>query len=84
MPSMHVAMAALFAAAAFRLGRIWGWIATAYAVLVFVGSVHLGWHYAVDGLVGAAAALIIWFGCGPLVTAIWRTEPAAAPHSMSV
>jgi hypothetical protein len=66
MPSMHVALSALFAAAGFRLGRVWGWIATLFGVLIFIGSVHLGWHYAIDGIVGAAAALGLWFGCGAL------------------
>ncbi|MGX5841475.1 hypothetical protein ACWGTI_12205 [Mesorhizobium sp. ArgA1] len=33
---------------------------------MFFGSIHLGWHYAVDGIVGIAAALAIWWGCGKL------------------
>jgi hypothetical protein len=35
-----------------------------YAALIFVGSIHLGWHYAVDGIVGAAAAIAVWWCCG--------------------
>jgi len=60
MPSLHNAIALLYALAAFRIGRALGWFMTIYAVVIFVGSVHLGWHYAVDGVFGAAAMLLIW------------------------
>lgn len=64
MPSMHNAQAALFAAVGFSLSRRLGIAMTAYAVLIFIGSIHLGWHYALDGVVGCAAALAIWWACG--------------------
>jgi hypothetical protein len=60
MPSMHNAQAVLFALAGFRVGKKLGWTMTLYAVVIFIGSIHLGWHYAVDGMVGAAAAAAIW------------------------
>lgn len=60
LPSMHVAMATLFAFAAFRIGRTLGWVFTAYAVTIWIGSVHLGWHYMIDGVVGAAMMAAIW------------------------
>ncbi len=60
MPSMHVAMAVLFAIAGFARARLWGWIFSIYAVLIWVGSIHLGWHYAIDGIVGAALMLGLW------------------------
>jgi hypothetical protein len=31
---------------------------------VFVGSIALGWHYAVDGYVGAAGVAVLWMLCG--------------------
>jgi hypothetical protein len=61
-PSMHNAICTLYVLAladarpAFRL------LAKAYAALVFVGSIHLGWHYAIDGILGIAAMLVIWKG----------------------
>jgi hypothetical protein len=32
--------------------------------LILVGSVALGWHYAVDGYIGAAIALLFWHVAG--------------------
>lgn len=64
MPSMHNAQATLFAAVAYLIDRRFGHIMLAYAVLIFLGSIHLGWHYALDGIVGVGAALVIWWICG--------------------
>ena len=60
MPSMHVAMAVLFALAGFSFGRIIGWIFATYALLIWIGSIHLGWHYATDGIVGAVMMFGLW------------------------
>ncbi len=60
MPSVHNALAVLFALAAFRIHRTIGWLFAAYAGLIWFGSIYLGWHYAVDGLVAAALTLGIW------------------------
>jgi hypothetical protein len=35
-----------------------------YGLVILVGSVHLGWHYAVDGYAGIAGALILWWIAG--------------------
>jgi hypothetical protein len=59
-PSLHVAMAVLFTIAikehrwAFRL-------MTLYSLLIQIGSVLLGWHYAVDGYFGALLAIGIFY-----------------------
>lgn len=66
MPSMHNAQAVLFAAVAYRLDRRFGHLMAVYAVLIFLGSIHLAWHYAVDGLVGGAMALAVWKLAGAL------------------
>lgn len=76
MPSMHVAMATLFAIAGFTIGRALGIAATIYALLIWIGSVHLGWHYASDGAVGALMMLGLWKATGP--AARWL-DPAPAP-----
>jgi hypothetical protein len=66
MPSMHVAGAVLFALAGWRAGRAPGLALTLFALIVLIGSVHLGWHYAVDGYVGALGALLLWWAVGKL------------------
>jgi hypothetical protein len=64
MPSMHVAMAALFALVCWHTRRWLGIVMTVYAIVIMIGSVHLGWHYAVDGYVGALGMLVIWWVVG--------------------
>lgn len=61
MPSMHVATAVLMAVFGFGLNRWVGWTLTAFAVVTMIGSVHLAWHYAIDGYVGAAVAVACWW-----------------------
>ena len=40
---------------------------SAFAVLILLGSIHLGWHYALDGYVGAAGAALVWHLVGRLL-----------------
>ncbi len=65
-PSLHVSMATLFALTAWAIDRRWGWLATAFLVITMAGSVHLGWHYALDGYVAVVVTVAIWFGVGGL------------------
>lgn len=60
MPSMHVATATLLALWGWRINRTVGIALTLFALVIMVGSVHLGWHYALDGYVGAAGAYVVW------------------------
>ena len=60
MPSMHNAQAVLFACLGYRVNSRLGHLFAAYAVVIFLGSIHLAWHYAVDGIVAMALALIVW------------------------
>jgi hypothetical protein len=85
MPSLHNAIAMLYALAFFRFGRAWGAAGTVFALVIFVGSVHLGWHYAADGIAAAAAMAAIWWAAGRYLersgyaAAVARTrEPEAA------
>lgn len=66
MPSMHVACATLMALFGYSFSRRLGLVLTAVAVFTFAASVSLGWHYAVDGYVGAAIAGLIWWIAGLL------------------
>jgi hypothetical protein len=62
MPSVHVGVAALLVLAAWPYGRWWTAAAAAFWASIFIGSVHLGWHYFVDGLLATVVTYIIWFG----------------------
>ena len=64
MPSMHVATSVLFALLGWARHRALGIALSVFAVVILLGSVHLGWHYAVDGYVGAICAVVVWVGVG--------------------
>jgi hypothetical protein len=71
MPSLHVAMPTLFTLAALQHNR---WLATTFALYTFailVGSVHLGWHYAVDGYASIVAVLCLWTAANVRVRGSW-------------
>lgn len=66
LPSLHVGVLTLFAIATSR----WRAVSLALWALVaitFVGSIALGWHYAVDGYAGALLALVSWVAASLLV-----------------
>lgn len=86
MPSMHVAMATLFVIGAFQHSRKIGWCFFGYAMLIWIASIHLGWHYASDGLLGAAMMAGLWVLSGPASQLIYsglrakglaKTRPSA-------
>jgi hypothetical protein len=58
MPSMHIALVTLYLASARKPWTMA--LAVIYFTLIFVGSVHLGWHYAVDGIVAAIGVALIY------------------------
>jgi hypothetical protein len=66
MPSMHNGTTLLFALAAFKVNRIAGWVLSVHAALIFLGSIHLGWHYAVDSYLAWPLTLAIWFLSAPI------------------
>jgi len=59
-PSLHVAGAAWVATVASSYFKRLAPIAWAYFVLILLGSVYLGWHYALDGLAGMLIAVAAW------------------------
>jgi hypothetical protein len=66
MPSVHVALATHMFVVMRHRGQIWARIFGVYAVIIMLGSVHLGWHYAVDGYLGAALVGLIWWFSGAM------------------
>lgn len=79
-PSLHVTMSVLFTLAAWRLNRKLGAVMTVFAAAIVLGSVHLGWHYAADGIFGAASMLIIWWAAG-LGKAARQAPPVAVAEA---
>lgn len=59
MPSLHIATTAWIVIAVRRFAPRWTLPMTGAGVLIFLLSISLGWHYAVDGVVGALGAFVI-------------------------
>lgn len=81
---MHVAIAVLIACASWQLNRRLGWVMILFALLIWIGSIHLAWHYAVDGLSALPLALGIWWLSGIIADRFvlaegWLTRSSALP-----
>jgi hypothetical protein len=72
-PSMHIAVAVLNAVLGWHLSAVAGWLLTVFAVLIVIGSVHLGWHYAVDAYASVLAVPFIWKLSAAIVER-WRAQ----------
>lgn len=60
MPSMHVSTSVLFALVASRANRYLGIALWLFAFIIFLGSIHLAYHYALDGYVSFMLTILIW------------------------
>jgi hypothetical protein len=67
MPSIHVASALLFALVWWRLNRVVGILMAVFCAVILLGSVHLGYHYAIDGYVAILLTWLIWHVIGRLL-----------------
>jgi len=67
MPSLHVATAFSYVLVGFAVRRWLGILLAGFAAFILIGSVHLGWHYAIDGYVGILCTVVIWFAVGWLL-----------------
>ncbi|PWK69807.1 phosphatase PAP2 family protein [Aminobacter sp. AP02] len=84
MPSIHNAMCVLLFLAARHVNR---WLAVATAIFgltIFIGSIHLGWHYAIDAYVSVIGVVLLWKLAGYLTgnAAMRRavqSQPRGAP-----
>jgi hypothetical protein len=80
MPSMHVAVAALNACFLWSINRWLGFAGWVLTFLILIGSVHFGWHYAIDGYVALVVVAAIWWVTGLVFGAMpkGRVSPSAA------
>ncbi|WP_422062061.1 phosphatase PAP2 family protein [Sphingopyxis sp.] len=77
MPSMHVALAFLFFLAIRQVSRTLGIVFFLFFATILIGSVHLGYHYAVDGYVSILVTSVVWVICGKLFPPAPRSRDVA-------
>lgn len=63
-PSLHVAISLWIFLTVRTMAPRGAALALVYFLLIWLGSVQLGWHYVSDGLVGAVGMLAIWAVAG--------------------
>jgi hypothetical protein len=68
-PSMHVATTTLLALALGSWRRWAGVVGWVFVPLTLLGSVYLGWHYAVDGYASIVGMVALWWLAGRMVRA---------------
>jgi hypothetical protein len=67
MPSLHIGAMVVSLLLGWRIHRGLGWALSLFTLLIFLGSIHLGWHYAIDGYAALLGTLAIWYAVGWLL-----------------
>lgn len=90
LPSMHVSITYLMSISVYNINKKLGVIAWIYTFIIMVGSIHLGWHYAVDGFVAIFFTAAIWFlvkkflGKAPSISRASALESAPSSQNKAV
>lgn len=79
MPSMHVAVAFLVFLAVRNRGPLPAIAGAMYVGIILFSSVHLGWHYAIDGYFSIMATAVVWFASGAFARWWMRAAPPSGP-----
>lgn len=58
MPSMHIAVVTIYVLASRR--TLWFAPACLFALIIFIGSIHSGYHYAMDAAIAIPVAILCW------------------------
>ena len=84
-PSLHVAVAMLNVMLCRNFSRLWQIASIVFLAFILIGSVHLGWHYAIDGYFSIIAVPIIWWVAGKisLASLVERLIPDEGANSHS-
>lgn len=80
MPSMHVSIAVLSALAFADISKAFAVTMGIFAIIVQIGSVHLGFHYAIDGYLATVATLAIWFATKWMLRCLGLAETLQKAH----
>jgi hypothetical protein len=68
-PSIHVATATLIALLASTISRPFAIAGGVFLLVILATSVHLAWHYAIDGYASIIVVAAVWFALGALLRA---------------
>lgn len=75
MPSVH--LATMFWTIIVLRKSAWVGLAVVYTVYIFLGSIAIGWHYAVDGVAGGIGAVLCYALAAPSVEKWSQVMPRA-------
>jgi hypothetical protein len=67
MPSMHVSMTTLCYLICSKCNKWLGRAAFIFLILILIASIHLAWHYAIDGYASIIATSFIWYCTGKIL-----------------
>lgn len=72
-PSLHAAWATLVAIFVYKLfGKKWGLLAAVYPLIIYVGTIYQGEHYAFDAILGIVYAVVAYLLTPRLLRAVIR------------
>ena len=88
-PSMHVASTWIMWRLAWSMGRTARIFGSLFLAIIFIGSIHLGWHYALDGYLAIAGAWALWRLIGwlldrPTVQTMLWPKGTPAPRAAAI
>ncbi len=81
MPSLHAAYATLFFLFIYKLySKKWALVASLYPLLIYIGTIYQGEHYAIDEIIGALYALVAFVAVSHIFKKLHRKKTATQPE----